>query len=66
MLDKEGKMNQHVMAKLDIGHRLLFGKEHMEKLLGVVVVGGVCVCDEELLPGAISSATERDKILVCY
>ena len=43
MLEEEGQMNQHVMAKLDIGHRLLFGKEHVEKPLGVVVVGGAYV-----------------------
>jgi len=43
MLEEEGEMNQHVMAKLDIGHRLLFGKEHVEKPLGVVVVGGAYV-----------------------
>jgi len=61
MLDEEGEGNPHVMAKLDIGNRLFFCKKHVKKLLGIVVVGSVC--DEELLPGAISSATvERDNV----
>jgi len=65
MLEEGDEMNQHVMAKLDIGNRLFFLQEACEETTGGRSCRW-CVYDEELLPGAISSAPERDKILVCY